>query len=170
MKKLTIIFTFCLLGMLGQAAFAQNKGTLDKETFVKAAKILEQDPFIKDAKKYREAMTFYLIETKDVSVVLCGNDLTKPVFDKKYKFSNELFSQTLFGMAVFKLENPNKVNDENAAQLAGLESALRAYEAMVKANPKAKFAAVDELIAKRENDTLAKALAKAFVDANCGKK
>lgn len=164
MKKLTIIFTLLLIGMCGQSAFAQ-KSTLDKETFVKASKILEQDPFIKDAKKYREAMTFYLIETKDVSVVLCTNDLTKPIFDKKYKFSNELFSQNMFGNAAFKLENQDKKDDENAAQLAGLESALRAYEAMVKANPKAKLAAADELIVKRNNGTLAKAVA----DNVCGK-
>ena len=71
MKKLTIIFTLFLIGICGQSSFAQ-KSSLDKTTFVKAVKnILEQDPFIKDAKKYREAMTLYLIETSDVSVVLC---------------------------------------------------------------------------------------------------
>jgi hypothetical protein len=37
---------------------------------------------------------------------------------------------------------------------------------MVKANSKAKFAAADDLIAKRDNGTLAKAVA----DADCGEK
>lgn len=163
MKKLTIIFTLFLIGICGQSSFAQ-KSSLDKTTFVKAVNILEQDPFIKDAKKYREAMTLYLIETSDVSVVLCTSDLTKPLFEKKYKFSNELFSQNMFGNAAYKLENPGEANNENAAQLAGLESALRAYEAMVKANPKAQLKAADDLITKRNNGELARLVA----DTKCG--
>ena len=166
MKKLTIVFTLFLFGLFAQAVTAQSGKTLDKDTFIKAAKILEQDPFIKDAKKYREAMTFYLIETKDVSLVLCTSSATKEVFDKKYKFSTELFSQNMFGMAVFKLENPDKSKDEIAAQLAGIESALRTYEIMVKQNPKAKSAAADDLITKRDNGTLAKFIS----DNDCSKK
>jgi hypothetical protein len=166
MKKLTIILALLITGLFAQTAIAQNDKTIDKATFIKAVKILEQDPFIKDAKKYREVLTFYLIETKDVSLVLCTSDATKAVFDKKYKFSNELFAQNMYGMAVFKLENPNKTTDEKASQLAGVESLLRAYEAMVKQNPKAQFAAADELIAKRADGTLAKYIA----DNDCSKK
>ena len=165
MKSL-IIFTLLFIGLLTQTATAQNDKTIDKATFIKAVKILEQDPFIKDAKKYREALTFYLIETKDVSVVVCTNDATKTLFDKKYKFSNELFGQNMFGMAVFKLENPDKKDGEKAAQLAGVESMLRAYEAMIKQNPKAQFAAADALTAKRGDGTLAKYVA----DNDCSKK
>jgi hypothetical protein len=166
MKNITLILALFIVGLAAQISFGQAASTIDKATFIKAVKILEQNPFIEDAKKYREALTFYLIETKDVSVVLCSSDATKAVFDKKYKFSNELFGQNMFGMAVFKLENTEKSKDENAARLAGFESMLKAYEAMVKANPKAKYAAADELLAKRTNGTLAKLAA----DADCGKK
>ena len=166
MKKLTITFALLITALFAQTTTAQSDKKLDKETFIKAVKILEQDPFIKDAKKYREVLTFYLIETKDVSVTVCTSDATKSLFDKKYKFSNELFGQNMFGMAVFKLENPDKANDENAAQLAGVESILRTYEAMVKQNSKAQFAAADALLAKRADGTLAKFVA----DNGCGKK
>lgn len=166
MNKLAIIFTLFLTGLFVQEISAQSGKTIDKATFIKAVRILEQDPFIKDAKKYREALTFYLIETKDVSLVLCTSEATKAVFDKKYKFSNELFSQNLFGMAMFKLENPDKSKDEIAAQLAGIESVLRTYEVMVKQNPKAKSAAADNLIVKRNDTTLAKFIA----DNDCSKK
>ncbi len=164
--KTLAIFIVLFIGLLAQTAIAQSDKTLDKATFIKAARLLEQDPFIEDAKKYREVMTFYLIETKDVSLVLCTSDATKAVFDKKYKFSNELFGQNIYGMAVFKLENPDKATDEKAAQLAGVESLLRAYEAMVKQNPKAKYTAADELLAKRTDGTLTKFVA----DNDCGKK
>ena len=166
MKKLTIAFALLFIGLCAQISSAQSANQIDKETFIKAVKILEQDPFIKDGKKYREALTFYLIETKDVSVTLCTDNLTEPLFDKKYKFSNELFGQNMFGMAVFKLENPDKAKDEAAARLAGVESMLRTYETMVKQNSKAKLAAADELIALRDKSEL-----KAKIDAaNCGKK
>lgn len=165
MKNLTLIFALFFIALLTQTTAAQNDKTIDKTTFIKAVKILEQDPFIKDAKKYRAALTYYLIETKDVSVVVCTSDATKEIFDKKNKFSNELFSQNMFGMAVFKLENPDKSTDEKAAQLAGVESMLRIYEAMIKQNPKAQFPAVDALLAKRNDGTLAKFVA----DAGCAK-
>ena len=166
MKKITIIFALLIVAIAAQNSFSQTASTIDKATFIKAARILEQDPLIKDGKKYREAMTYYLIETKDVSVALCTSDATKAIFDKKYKFSNELFSQNMFGMAVFKLENADKKDDEKAAQLAGVESMLKAYEAMIKANPKAKYAAADDLLAKRADGTLAKFVA----DNDCTKK
>lgn len=166
MKKLTIIFALFLVGIAAQTSLAQSGKTIDKATFIKGTQLLEQDPFMKNAKKIREAMLFYVIQTDDVSVVVCGGDLTKAALDKKNKFSSELLGQYTFGMAAFKLENPEKAKDENAAQLAGLESMLRAYEAMVKANPKAKFAGVDDLITNRDNGTLAKLVA----DADCGKK
>lgn len=166
MKKLTIILTLCFIGIFGQTTLAQNSKTIDKETFIKAVKILEKEPFIKDVKKYREALTFYLIETNDVSIVLCTSDATTLLFNKKYKFSSDLFSQNMFGMGVFKLENPDKKDDEVAAQLAGVESVLRTYEAMVKENAKAKYSAADDLIAKRNDGTLAKLIA----DNDCSKK
>ena len=123
----TIIIALLITGLFVQTAIAQNDKTIDKTTFIKAVKILEQDDLSKTRKK-REAMTFYLIETKDVSVAVCTSDATKALFDKKYKFSNELFGQNMFGMAVFKLENPDKNDDEKAAQFAGVESMLRVYE------------------------------------------
>ncbi len=64
-------------------------------------------------------------------------------------------------MAAFKLENHAKANDENAAQLADVESMLKSYEAMVKKKPKAKFADLDSLVEKRNKNELA-----AYVEAN----
>ncbi len=70
----------------------------------------------------------------------------------------------MIGMAAYKLENPTK--DENAVQLAGLETALKAYEIAVPEKPKTKSDQVEALLAKRSNGELA-----ALVNAgDCGKK
>lgn len=90
----------------------------------------------------------------------------KLIPEKKNKFKAELLMQFSFGMAIFKLENPDKKDDENAANVAGLESVLRTYEAMVAENEKAKSEELDELLAKRSNGDL-KTLVEA---AACGTK
>lgn len=130
------------------------------ETFIKATRFLEQKPLDKDAKKLRSLAMEWLIVTDKVSVKACSLLLS---VDKKYKYSSELFGQYTFGMGAYKLANPDKAQDEDLAQQAGVESALTAYEAIVAEQPKAKNSFMDELLAKRQAGSLA-----AFVkEKNC---
>jgi hypothetical protein len=62
--------------------------------------------------------------------------------------------QFTFGTAAFKLENPDNKSDEIASTVAGLESVLRTYEAMIAENEKSKNAEMDALLAKRGNGEL----------------
>ena len=167
MKKLTIIFALFIIALTAQAGFGQDlrSDSNDKEMLIKTARLLEQKPFDKNAKKLRETAFRYIAETNDVSVVVCTGDLTKAALEKKNKYGAELSIQYTIGMAAYKLENAGK-EDENAAQLAGMESMLKSYEAMVKEKPEAKFAGMDDLVAKRDKGEL-----KAMIDAaGCGKK
>ncbi len=164
MKKLTIIFALLLAVLSAQSAFAQDQKQKDHENIFKAAKFLEENPFHKDAKGIRAWAFVWVAETKDVSVIICGG--TAGVFlDKKLKYGGELLNQHTIAMTAFKLQNPDNA-DENAAQLAGVESALRAYEKIIAEKPKGKSKAIDNLITKRNNGELAKFVA----DADCGKK
>ncbi len=168
MKKLTIIFALFIIALTAQIGFAQQKATKEemKDLLIKAARFLEAKPFDKDAEDIRGAAMRYVIETDDVHIIICGGDILAPVLEKKNKYGTELLGQYTIGMAAFKLANPDKKDDENAAQLAGVESMLRAYESIIAEKPKAKFAGIDDLIAKRDKGEL-----KAMVDAaNCGKK
>jgi len=167
MKKLTILFALLIcVGLTAQTGYGQNSNQDDKETLIKAARFLEAKPFDKDAKRIRGWAISYVIQTKDVSVIVCGGDLTKAALEKKNKYGSEFVGQYTIGMAAFKLENPDKKDDENAAQLAGIESMIRAYETMLKEKSNAKFAGMDELVSKRDRGEL-----KAIVDAaDCGKK
>lgn len=126
---------------------------------------MEVKPFDKEAKDARAWAVRYVIETDEVSVLLCGGEAMKPLLDKKNKFSSELIAQYTIAMAAFKLENPNNKN-ENDAQLAGVESALRAYEQMVKEKPKNRFPAMDDLLAKRDSGELKRMIE----NENCGSK
>ena len=154
MKKISMLSLLLVcLASAAQFAHAQEKPG-DKENLIKVVRFLEEKPFDENAKKSREWGFLYLVETKDVSVVVCTDGI-KSVMDKKNKYGGELLIHYSLAMAAFKLENPAKVKDEDAAQLAGVESMLKSYEAMVKEKPKAQFAGLDALIEKRNKGELA---------------
>jgi hypothetical protein len=160
-SRVVILFAAILIFQTA-ATHAQSFG---KAELISAATSLEANPFADDAKALRGRAVQYVIETSDVSVVVCGGEITRALLDKKNKNSTELVAQYTIGMAAFKLQNSDN-SDENAAQLAGLESTLKVYEAMVQKKPKTKHAGMEDLLAKRNSNTLSDLVAK----ADCGKK
>lgn len=154
-KLLMLMFAVAVLAAMASAGVAR-RGQDDKknepELLIKASTFLEEKPFDKQAKNARGWAITWIIETDKVSVMVCSLILG---VEEKYKYSSELISQYTIGMAAFKLANPERAKDEDAAQLAGVESAIRAYEAIVNEKPKNRNAFMDELITRRTNGTLA---------------
>src|SRR6185369_12236169 len=149
--------------------FAQNqRGPAtpeEKQTAVKAARLLESDPFNKDAKDLRKWFTVWLIEVPDIHVELCGAYLG-PVFGTKKNYDGELFQQTMFSSAAFIVEHPEQANDRLAVNLAGVEGALKTYEAILQTKPKARWPFLDELIVKRDKGEL-KAYVQEVMQTKC---
>lgn len=161
MKTLTILFVF-LFSMIGAThVVAQN----EKELVIKTARALETAPLADETVKMREKALRWVIETDQVHLIACGGvfDLYS---DKKNKNASDMTVAYTIGMAAFKLEHPDRATDENAAQLAGLETALKSYEAIVKEKPKTKFDKVEALLVKRANGQLADLVNQ----ADCAKK
>jgi hypothetical protein len=157
MKNLRSLFScLAIVLLLASAGFSQDDKKNEPELLIKAAKFLEDKPFDKDAKKIRSWAVTWVIETDKVSVVICPLIVTG--IDKKYKYGSEMTAQYTIGMAAFKLSNPDQAKDEDAAQQAGWESVLKAYESMVKEQPKAKNAFLDGLLDKRAKGELAQYL------------
>lgn len=161
MSKCIILLAMAIIGLTASINYAQS----EKEMLFKTVRAIEEKPLDKETKKMREQSLRWVIETDQVSITACGGVMS-PFLEKKNKFGSELTVAYTLGMAAFKLQNSDPKADENASQLAGLETALKSYEAMIKENPKGKFAAVDALLIKRADGTLAKYVA----DADCGKK
>ena len=159
-KASAITGSLIMLLLLAPVGFGSTQAdeVNSPETFIKATRFLEQKPLDKNAKKVRSMAMEWLIVTDKVSVGTCSLLLS---VDKKYKYSSELFGQYTFGMGAYKLANPDKAQDEDAVQQAGVESAMTAYEAIVAEQPKAKNAFMDDLLAKRSDGSLA-----AYVKAN----
>lgn len=144
-------FVVVLISSFVSVSADQNES--EPQTLIKSARFLEENPLDKKAKEVRRWAVSWIIQTDKVSVKVCS--LIVGGLGKKYQYESELFGQYTIGMAAFKLANPEKAGDEDGAQLAGIESTILAYEAILKAQAKARNIFMDDLIAKRTNGTLA---------------
>jgi hypothetical protein len=161
MKLRPVLGSFLIVMFCATLSIAQN----EKELVIKTARALEIDPKSSSTIKMTGPALQWVIETDQVSIIACGGVFSL-FSDKKNKNASDMTVAYTIGMAAFKLENPSQAKDENAAQLAGLDTALKNYEALVKDKPKTKFGKVDALREKRDKGELA-----AIVNAaDCGKK
>ena len=62
----------------------------------------------------------------------------------------------MFSQAAFMIENPGKGKDDLGVYTAGVEGALKVYEAILREKPKAQSPFLDELVRKRNNGELGK--------------
>jgi hypothetical protein len=156
MVKSKIILLFVISGLLCSSLAAQSSRgpstQSERDTAVKAARLLESDPLNKDAKKLRAWFVQWLIEIPDITVIACTSYM--PHKDKENEFEAELFVQMMFSGAAFIIEHPEQSNDRIAVDLAGLEGALQAYQAILRTKPKAKWVILDDLVAKRDTGQL----------------
>ena len=148
-------FVLGIILLLTNSSFAQRGPATpeEKATAVKVARLLETDPFHKDAKKMRQWFTTWLIEVPDISVELCGSYLG-PVGSSDKNYSSEIFTQMAFSSAAFIIEHQNQANDRIAVNLAGVEGAVKIYESILTAKPKAKSDFLDGLVEKRNKGEL----------------
>lgn len=151
MVTLAVAFLFAV-----SPCVAQNRGpsTAEERTMaVKLTRALEAEPLHEKAPDARKWLFVWLAAVPDITVNVCS-DFLDPLMGKDKNYSSEIFGQSLYGSAAFIIENPDKAKDEEAVQLAGLESALKAYESILKVKPKARWTFLDTLIEKRDKGEL----------------
>jgi hypothetical protein len=156
MVRTLLPLAFCLLFCVTVVAQSDRGPSTPDEraTAVRAARLLETDPFNNDAKKVREWLLKWLIETPDISVEICADYLPALYGQKNKNNAADLVMQMTFSSAAFIIENPDKAKDKVAVNLAGLEGTLKMYESILKSKPNAKIDSLDQLIAKRDKGEL----------------
>jgi hypothetical protein len=163
---LTIVF------LLAVPSLAQNQRgpstPQERENAIKAARLLETDPFHKDAKNIREWFFRWLVEVPDIHIDLCPA-YRSPDKSTDKNYGAEIFMQTMFSSAAFIVEHPDQANDRAAVDTAGLEGALKVYENVLTTKPKAKSAFWDGLLEKRNKGEL-RAFAEETANTKCKSK
>jgi hypothetical protein len=122
---------------------------------------LERDPLGPEASAERKWLTSWIIQIPDITVPVC-DELLKPLLSgemAQYRYAKELIAQQLAGSMAYLIEHPQEATkvrtqgdqDDFAINRAGVESALNAYEAIVKSGAKgAKWGPLEELLKKRQ--------------------
>lgn len=152
-------FSIVLLSLLAIASFpsiaAESISPQESERISdRAARYtvaLESDPLGKDAVAMRQWLLQWLTDTPDYTVTVC--DILGPIPNQPVPYGPELLVQQMFGNVAYQISNPG-ITDVLALQLAGVESALQAYSAIISTDPSAHIAYFDTLLAEQRNGSL----------------
>ncbi|MEI2455854.1 hypothetical protein [Lysobacter firmicutimachus] len=150
--------------MPGAAAAVSSES--DEARVVRYTRELEAAPDRADASELRRWLTRWAIQTRDYSIAVCDLLDFAAAGGDGVPHESELLVQMIYGNAAFQIEAGADAG-ELAKQVAGVESALRAYAAFVARDARAKVPRLDALIAQREAGTLRAYLAPK-VEQNCG--
>jgi len=115
---------------------------------------LEDHPLAKDSLEKRMWLTEWIVKAPALNVDVCCKELSSlDAINNTY--SQQLRIQAMYSQAAFQLEHP-KVKDTAAIQAAGLAGTLRAYRAIQKFDPSAKYPVLDDLMSLEREGKLQK--------------
>lgn len=160
-----------LLMAIGAAsAVGQSRGpsTADERNrALRIAKDLRADPLATNIQSDREWLMKWLIEIPDISVKLCGGLMGDLGDSKKSQNPGALLAAMLASQATFVIENPQKAKDNRAINLAGVDGALDAYQAIRSKDPSYQAKRFDDFTQQRSNGKLADAISSALKENKC---
>lgn len=156
MKGHIIRILACLMLIAGlfasSPARAQQRGPSTSEERARAVKIaheLEDDPLGKDAKDKRQWVIQWIIAIPDITVTECSEFFGRPA-GSTHSHTKEIVYQMDISSAAYIIEHPDKAKDEQAVATAGLIGSLKAYQAIVKREPDARWPYMDKLVQMRD--------------------
>ena len=140
---------------LAQAG-AQQRGPSTPEERARAvqtAKALQSDPLAPDVQEDCEWLVKWLIEVPDISVKMCTTFLGD-LGDSKSGNPGAIIATMLASESAFVIEHPEKAKDVDAVYFAGVDGALRSYEAIRLKDASYRLPHLDDLIQKRDQGKL----------------
>jgi len=139
----------------------------ERKRAVEITRKLERNPLARSTGPDRVWLLQFVVEAPDFEVKGCSGPLDALAKDDEAPYARVLYVQSIFGMASFLFEHPKEAKDWAAVQTAGIESTLKAYEAILKADPEARWKELDRLVAARDAKKLRKLVEKEM--ASCPK-
>lgn len=145
------------------SSFAQNapprrgpSTAEERKRFLTLTRKLEQNFLDQSLYEEKRWAKIWLEDVPDINVTICAPLLFGMDFVREQnKYTPQLSYQATFGSAAYIIEHPDKAGDTAAQFVAGVESALRAYSAVVKRQPQARSKALDDLLEKQRQGKLA---------------
>lgn len=160
---LTSLLVMCVL--IGVASASDNPPPVDNAKVVPLTRFLEDQPLNENAPMVRSALLQWEDKSKDVVDVVCPG-IFSPLPDKSIKYSSVLLAQFIFGSAAHQIANPTDKGKLMPAQLAGMQSMLKAYRSILAQDPSTRVPRLDELSKDEDQGKLQQVL-EPLVAANC---
>ena len=154
-----------ICSLVGTVTASDSSPLMDNAKVVPLTRFLEDQPLNESAPMVRSALLQWEDKSKDVVDVVCPG-VFSPLPDKSIKYSSELLAQFIFGSAAYQIANPPEKGKLMPAQLAGMQSMLKAYRSILAQDPSTRVPRLDELSKDEEQGKLLQVL-KPLVDANC---
>lgn len=154
-------FAILALGSLAQAVAVNQdepkRGPStpeERQRFVALTRKLEQAPLDKSLYADKKWALQWIEDIPDINVTVCPTILGDDFLESRYRYSQDLLYQVVFGNVVFLIEHPDKKNDQVAQYTAGVESALKAYKGILRADPAHVSRPLEELLEKQTQGKL----------------
>jgi hypothetical protein len=161
-----LVYVFLLLSL---TCFAQegSRGPstrAERDRAVKVAHQLEADPLSPALRPSRDWLFRWIQAVPDISISVC---IDPAEGTGRYRYSHELLMQKMFSSAAYIIQTSARSRDDISVEEAGVEGALKAYEAIIKKDPDAHSAYWDRLLQKRAKGTLHDYVAN-YMESSCG--
>jgi hypothetical protein len=156
MRSYLTVFVVATMAVLSSLVSAQQRGPSTPEErarVVQTAKALQSDPLAPSVQEDREWLVKWLIEVPDISVKMCTTFLGD-LGDSKSGNPGAIIAAMLASEAAFVIEHPDKAKDVEAVYFAGVDGALRSYEAIRLKDASYRLPHLDDLIQKRAQGKL----------------
>jgi hypothetical protein len=155
--------TLAALLLLSSPALASARGpstAAERKRAVEITRKLEKQPLSRSGVEARDWLLQFIVEAPDFNVKGCSGPLDVLAKREDGPYARLLYVQSIFGMAAFMFEHPKQAGDWAAVQAAGIESTLRAYESILRADSDARWKELDRLVAARNAGKLRKLVEK----------
>jgi hypothetical protein len=153
-RKLLAVPVLLVVALALPSAAKMRTLSSPEDRVVDYTRSLEDHPLAKDSLEKRMWLTEWIVKAPTLNVDVCCKELSSlDAINNTY--SQQLRMQAMYSQAAFQLEHP-KVKDTAAIQAAGLAGTLRAYRAIQKFDPSAKYPVLDDLMSLERKGKLQK--------------
>lgn len=165
MRRVAVPILLALVPLVAQAARGPSTPE-ERKRAVEITRRLEREPLARSSIDDRKWLFQWIVDIPDIHVLSCRGPLDVLQRDEEDPYGQILWVQSVFGMAAYLVEHPKKKDDWAAVQIAGIESVLRAYESLRRADSGARWKELDRLVAAQKAGKLRAVVKKEM--AECG--
>jgi hypothetical protein len=125
----------------------------ERQRFLALTHKLEESPLDKSLYADKKWAKQWIEDIPDINVNICPLLLGQEFMLSRYKYAPNLEYQVMFGNVAFLIVHPDKKGDTVAQYTAGVESALKAYKGILRADPEVSRE-MEELLRKQSQGKL----------------